>query len=218
MPTVAFSNSELVIWEIVICCIDWNQLSLTIDPVATVLNLQSSQVQILTSRKTRRRQVGETWVLRYGLFCENEVECVHILELLSDSNIILKIETHMEILFQTVISIDGDGGTYFHSEDKSAASIENDKNLLLKYVPLGNLALILLCCCVYAYHRYCRKKQKRKLNDIYKSYDDIEISSFPAEAAHEQSFSEGVSNFSSDTDYQTLGCSPIGGECPESNL
>jgi len=131
--------------------------------------------------------MDETWVLNYALFCEGMDESAQVFELLADSHTISMMESYMETLFDTFISIDGDAGVSFSIQSVLSSSRETEENLIGYYIPLGNLALILVCCCVFAYHRYRTKRWQEIATKI--SSRDVQMCSIPT-------FSEGEDSIS----------------------
>jgi len=159
----------------------------TVGPVSIALGVQQSQVMILTSQSTGRRRVAESWALRFGIFCEDEEEKTYVLDLLVDDNIISLMEGYMETLFDTLISIDGNGGSSFETGATFGSSSESDENLTLYYILFGNIAMIFVCCCLllccggYAYHRYQRMKLEQIAVDVHRSVPFTErMSSVPS--------------------------------------
>jgi len=152
-----------------VCCIEARQVSQTVGPVSAALGMQTSQVIILDYKRSGQRRMADTWVLDYALFCEGVEESAQVFELLADSNIISMMEGYMETLFDTFISIDGDGGVSFTSRSVVSSSTKTEDNFVY-YTTLVNLGLILVCCCVFAYYRY-RTKRWQKIATKIESRD-----------------------------------------------
>lgn len=159
----------------VICCIEEIQVIQTVEPVSAALGLQNSQVMILASQRIGKRRIAETWALNYALFCAGEKESADVFELLGESGTISMMERDMEKLFDTFISIDGDGGVTFGSQSALMSSAdsnpENEVNLILYYIPFVNLALIVICCCLFAYYRYRTKRSEKIAAALYACRD-----------------------------------------------
>jgi len=171
----------------VVCCIEASQVLQTVEPVSAALGMQKSKVMIFKSKSTGQRRMAGTWVLNYALFCEVVEESAQVFELLADSNTISMMEDYMKALFHTLISIDGDGGVSFSSQSVLSSSTETEENLIVYYMPLGNLALILVCCCVFAFHRYRTKRWQKIATKI--SSRDLQMSSIPTRSEGEDSSS-----------------------------
>jgi len=171
----------------VVCCIEASQVLQTVGPVSAALGMQNSQVMILDSKRTGQRRMAETWVLDYALFCEGVEDSAKVIDLLTDSNTISMMESHMETLFDAFISIDGDVGVRFSSRSVLSSSTETEENVLLYYMPFGNCALILVCCCVLAYHRYRVKRWQKIATKI--ASRDLPLCSIHTRSEDEDSFS-----------------------------
>jgi len=160
LPTPTFSDTEIIIWKMLVCCIEAKQVLQTVGPVSAALGIQKSQVMILDFKRTGQRRMAETWALDYALFCEGVEESAQVFELLADNNITSMMEGYMETLFNTFISIDGDGGVSFSSRSVGSSGSETKENFVY-YTTLGNLALILVCCCVFVCYCYRIKRWQK---------------------------------------------------------